>query len=109
MPPASLPSWLETNVIQGPSANNVHQGGARGSDLDPKISGKGDVEAEGTVRKGYLEEEGRGWEDLRDRKVSQAETSMNINGLSFLNLGCTLPGKLSASLITFLKCFPLGS
>ena len=60
------------------------------------------MEAEGTVRKGYLEGEGRGGEDLRDRKVSQAETSMNINSLSFLNLGCTLPGKLSAELRTAL-------
>ena len=76
MLPASPPSWLETNLIQGPSANNVHQGGARGSDSDPKISGEGNVEAEGTVRKGYLEGEGRGGEDLRDRKVSQAETSI---------------------------------
>ena len=109
MPPASWPNWLETNLIEGPSANNAHQGGAIGSDLGPKILGEGDVEAGGTVRKGYLEEEGRGGEDLRDRKVSQAEARVTIKGLSFLNLGCTLPGKLSASLITFLKCFPLRS
>ena len=106
---SSLPAKLETNLIQGPSANNAHQREARGSDLGPKISGEGDEEAEGTVRKGYLEEEGREGEDLRDRKVSQAETRLNINCLSFHNLGCTLPGKLSASLITFLKCFPLRS
>ena len=106
---SSLPAKLETNLIQGPSANNAHQREARGSDLGPKISGEGDEEAEGTVRKGYLEEEGREGEDLRDRKVSQAETRLNINCLSFHNLGCTLPGKLSASLITFPKCFPLRS
>ena len=76
---SSLPAKLETNLIQGPSANNAHQREARGSDLGPKISGEGDEEAEGTVRKGYLEEEGREGEDLRDRKVSQAEDTGQFN------------------------------